>query len=319
MNQGEVKVAACVVLHNDVSELPGLCRSLAQQSKPVDQTIFCLNGEAEGVRSQILDLIPNAIVFTPGSNLGFAGGVNACLAQTQCDLIFLLNPDVELDRDYVLACLKVFEEEDDVGGVGGLLIRSEDGEECVDSAGFVMQPWLRIVDRGGGSRDVSQFCEREVVIGVCAAAALFSREALEDIAENGDVMDEDFWMYKEDQDLCLRLREAGWKVYFEPSARGRHRRGWAPERRFEVPVEIRRHSLKNRYLLLTKHWRVRPHLWTLPVLALFEIVLFLGLCLRDPKVIIGYARAVALLPKMLAKRKQLMARFSRKKKVRISK
>ncbi|MFT7616511.1 MAG: GT2 family glycosyltransferase [Planctomycetota bacterium] len=319
MTHGALTISACIVLHNEAGDLPALRESLGLQSCPIDQVIFCLNGDNDAVKEVTQELFPGATIIDQEQNLGFAGGINACLAATDSTYVLLLNADVVLNADYVQCCLDVFDAEEQVGGVGGILLRSKDGEDCIDTAGFVMQPWLRIVDRAAGSIDLAQFHEREAVIGVCAAAAVFSRAALDQVAEAGAVMDEDFWMYKEDQDLCLRIKEAGWQVFFEPAAKGRHHRGWAPERRFDVPIEIRRHSLKNRYLLLTKHWRFGSHSWNLPILFLFEILLFVGLCLRDPKVLIGYARALALLPKMLAKRKKLIRRFSRTKKDGITK
>src|SRR5207302_7124457 len=40
------------------------------------------------------------------------------------------------------------------------------------------------------------------------------REAIEQVG----VLDERFFMYFEDMDYCLRLRKAGWKIYYLPSA-----------------------------------------------------------------------------------------------------
>ena len=164
-------------------------------------------------------------------------------------------------------------------------------------------------DRAAGAPAEGAFSERESVDGVCAAAAVFDRAALLRVAENGEVMDEDFWMYKEDQDLCLRLREIGMRLIFEPGARAHHERGWAPERsRRDVRLEVRRHSLKNRYLILMKHWRWREHIWALPFIAGFEIFLFLALALREPRTMKGYLLALELLPRMFEKRRVLMSR-----------
>ena len=46
------------------------------------------------------------------------------------------------------------------------------------------------------------------------AAFILRREAVPD----GRVMDERFFLYFEDVDLCLRLRKAGWKVMYNPEA-----------------------------------------------------------------------------------------------------
>ncbi len=305
MGTPSANITACVVLHDDISALGSLCASLERQSQVICQFVFCLNGTDPTVRDAVIQEMPQATILERPDNPGFSGGINACMEEATGDYVFTLNADVDLDEAYVANCLAAFDSEENVGVVGGLLMRP-DG--LVDSAGFAMQPWMRVVDRGSGAQDHSRFSRREVVVGVCGAAALFSKVALLDIAENSRVMDEDFWMYKEDQDICLRLNAGGFVCVFEPKAQAVHQRGWAAENRREVPIQLRRHSLKNRYLLLLKHWRFPNHVRMLPLLLLFEVFLFFGLCLRDPRAMTGYAMAVRLLPKMLRKRKELKMR-----------
>jgi len=57
--------------------------------------------------------------------------------------------------------------------------------------------------------DHARICEVDWVIGGCM---MLRREAVETIG----FLDEDFFMYYEDTDLCYRLKEDGWKVYYNP-------------------------------------------------------------------------------------------------------
>lgn len=309
MTADAATLTACIVLHESSPSLDGLLGSLRAQTRMPARWVFCLNGADDGQMAELESLPERPIVIHRPENPGFSAGVNACVAVATTTHVALLNPDVEIESTYLEACLAVFAEESDVAGVAGQLLRPEDEDGGrVDTAGFVAQPWLRIVDRASGSAVTDTFTERESVVGVCAAAAVFDREALLQVAEEGRVMDEDFWMYKEDQDLCLRLRESGMRLIFEPRATGHHGRGWAPERRGRVPVKLRRHSLKNRYLILIKHWRWREHGWMLPFVVGFEIFLFCGLMLREPRTLPGYVLALRLVPRMLMKRRKILAR-----------
>jgi len=299
-------LATCVVLHRDRDRLEDLVDGLRCQGRPADQWIFCVNGADDGSVSWLKALPENPIVLDRSDNPGFSGGVNACIAVSDASHVLIMNADVVLGAGYVESCLRVFSEEHDVAGVGGKLVRG--GGDLLDSAGFIIQPWMRVVDRGAGAPAQGRFAEREGVMGVCGAAAVFDRRVLLDVAEDGRVMDEDFWMYKEDQDLCMRLCAAGWRLVYEPSAKARHDRGWRPGSRKGVGLEVRRHSLKNRYLLLLKHWRWRRHGWTLPFVLSFEILLFLGLMLREPLTMKGYILAFRLVPRMLEKRQELIRR-----------
>src|ERR1019366_8124778 len=50
---------------------------------------------------------------------------------------------------------------------------------------------------------------------------MIRREALEDVG----LLDEDFFMYGEDLDWCLRCWKTGWKVVFFPGGEAIHHRG----------------------------------------------------------------------------------------------
>ncbi|MCB9832346.1 MAG: glycosyltransferase [Planctomycetes bacterium] len=311
MSGGNANLAVAVVLHESLGHLPTLLDGLLAQRRRPDRLVFCLNGADDGAGRYLRERCPEALLIERPDNPGFAGGMNACLAQLAgCDRVLMLNPDVVLEGDHLATLERVLDQEPRAAGVGGLLLAGPDreGRPRIDSSGFRVQPWLRIVDRGAGAADLDRYRERERVLGICAAAAMFRVAALLEVAEDGQILDEDFWMYKEDQDLCLRLGAAGWQLWFEPAARARHARGWAYGARSEVPLVLRRHSLKNRYLLLVKHWRWREQAWKLPLLLVFELALFLGLAIREPRCLAAYAMAWRLLPRAAAKRRALLRR-----------
>jgi GT2 family glycosyltransferase len=71
------------------------------------------------------------------------------------------------------------------------------------------------------------------------------------------VLDEDFFAYREDVDLAWRMRGFGYRAWVEPSAIGYHLRRVTPARRRTLSAEVNRHSVKNRFLLRLHHadWR----------------------------------------------------------------
>ncbi|MEE9391823.1 MAG: glycosyltransferase [Planctomycetota bacterium] len=295
--------AIAVVLFESRGYLDALLKSLRAQTVVAQPWAFCINGPDDGAAEFLRSQAEQIFVTERPDNPGFAGGANAAMALLERDgaspeFILLLNPDVELSADYLEHGLEVFNHHPEVGAVGGLLWRENaTGAEVVDSAGFALQPWLRIVDRGAG-RDLASWREPSgSVIGVCAAAILMRSAALRDVAEDGKAFDESFWMYKEDQDLCLRLRGRGHQVFFEPAARARHQRGWAPKigARAGIAGKLRQHSLKNRYLLMAKHWDWRQ-LWRFPLILVFELFLGLLLLVSEPRTLRAYPMAARLWP-----------------------
>ena len=57
----------------------------------------------------------------------------------------------------------------------------------------------------------NEICEVEAVSGSCM---LIRREVVDQIG----YLDEAFFAYQEDSDYCFRAREAGWEIYYVPTA-----------------------------------------------------------------------------------------------------
>jgi len=139
-----------------------------------------------------------------------------------------------------------------VGAVTGRLVRPADPRR-LDACGMRLTRNWRHLDRGSGEVDRGQLSVPERVFGATGAASLFRRAALDDVAVEGEIFDSRFHSFREDAELCFRLRERGWEVVYEPAALCEHRRFNLPERRSAMPAAVNFHSLKNRYLLRIYH------------------------------------------------------------------
>jgi GT2 family glycosyltransferase len=143
-----------------------------------------------------------------------------------------------------------------------------------------LRPSWRHLDRGSSEPDDGRYANAARVFGGTGAATLFRREALADVALDGQVFDERFHSFREDAELAFRFAERGWEVIYEPAAVARHRRRVLPEGRAALPPAINYHSLKNRYLLRIGHQRAGNFALTLPwtlardLSALLYVLLF---------------------------------------------
>ncbi len=82
----------------------------------------------------------------------------------------------------------------------------------VDSTGIYFTPNLRHLDRGSLEVDNGHYRNYEYVFGATAAAALYRREMIEDIAVGGEFFDADFFVYREDADVAWRAQLHGLEV-----------------------------------------------------------------------------------------------------------
>ena len=135
---------------------------------------------------------------------------------------------------------------------------------------------------------------------------MYRRAMLEDIAFRSEYFDQAFFAYREDADLAWRAQWRGWSSLYVPTAVAWHRRRVTPERRSELPAEINRYSVRNRFLLRLKNqsmglaWR---YAW--PGLKRDAQVVGYVL-LREWSSIPGLLDVVRLLPKMLAWRRHVL-------------
>jgi GT2 family glycosyltransferase len=129
----------------------------------------------------------------------------------------------------------------------------------VDSTGIYFNPMLRHLDRGSQEVDNGHYLQYEFVFGATAAAALYRREMIDDIALDGEFFDTDFFVYREDADVAWRAQMMGWKCIYAPYARGYHVRKVLPGNRLALPPEINMHSVKNRFLMRVKN--ISPDLY----------------------------------------------------------
>lgn len=248
-------VAICIVIHDDAADLPGCLESIAAlRHRPLEIVVVdcdSQDGGLETARAHAPAGIPFQAVAL-GANLGFAGGMNAAFARAGAPWVLTLNADARPTPDYVTRLLERAGPR--TGAVTGRLVRPPQGDQLrLDACGMYLTPNWRHLDRGSGKVDRGQFGQPEKVFGATGAASLFRREALDDVAVDGEIFDPRFHSFREDAELCFRLRERGWEVIYEPAAVAEHRRFNVPERRSAMPAFVNLHSLKNRYLLRIYH------------------------------------------------------------------
>jgi GT2 family glycosyltransferase len=167
------------------------------------------------------------------ANEGYAAAHDRGIRAARGDTVLLLNQDVELEPGFLEAVSGVFAAYPAVASVQGLILRlGTDGTltDIVDSTGLELRRDRRVVSRDQLRLSAELERRRGPVWGVDGPAAAYRRSALLDarLPRSGggwEVLDEDFFSYKEDADLAWRLRRLGWTARYEPAAVAWHARG----------------------------------------------------------------------------------------------
>jgi GT2 family glycosyltransferase len=197
--------------------------------------------------------LPGISVRRWGVNRGFARAVNEGCRLGRGDWFLLLNPDTTLSEGFLDAALDLAERlaaDEPRAGIIGFHLRNSDGSRQLSSGPFptlTSTLWRLLLPRSRRKYQAPRAVERCRVPWVTGCCLLVRRECLEELGG----LDEEFFLYYEDVDLCLRARQRGWSVWYEPDLAVIHH---FPLHRRSVPAVMR---LVTRHSLLTyaaKHW-----------------------------------------------------------------
>lgn len=188
-----------------------------------------------------------------GRNRGFAQAVNEGCRLGRGGWCLLLNPDITLTDGFLESVLQSADEivnADPRAGIIGFHLRNADGSRQLSAGPY---PTLRstlvglLRPRARRKYFGRRLRARTRVPWVTGCCLLVRRECLADLGG----LDEDFFLYYEDVDLCRRATARGWSVWYEPRARAIHHQ---PLHEREVPPALR---VATRHALLSyaaKHW-----------------------------------------------------------------
>ncbi|MCU0492371.1 MAG: glycosyltransferase family 2 protein [Chloroflexaceae bacterium] len=203
--------------YNGAALLPTCLDSLRRQSR----RDFLVTVVDDGSRDESLALLaqryPEVQVVALAQNRGLATAVNAGIAATSAPIVVLLNNDTEADPCWLEQLVGALERFPQFAFAASKLLLF-DRRDQLHSAGDYYRTNGVPGSRGVWEKDSGQYDAVAEVFGPCAGAAAYRRSALERLAENGRVLDEDLVMYCEDVDLNLRARLVGMRTVFVPTA-----------------------------------------------------------------------------------------------------
>jgi GT2 family glycosyltransferase len=226
----------------------------------VAEVIVVDNASSDGSRDMVRSEFPTVRLVANDSNLGFAAGVNRGLAVAQGELVLLLNSDTIAHPGAIPGAVQKLHSEPSIG-VLGIRLLNEDGT-IQTSAHPHPFPWRALslglagAIRGRDRRDmeplprpvVDRASRPEDVDYVKGAFLLLRQEVLHKVGP----LDERFFMYCEEADLCYRARRAGWRVVIWPGVAVTHLAGGSTGGHRLTAAAVRQ-RLTSRFLFVAKH------------------------------------------------------------------
>jgi N-acetylglucosaminyl-diphospho-decaprenol L-rhamnosyltransferase len=239
-------VAIIIVTYNSKDEIAACLQSLVGHTKPFEATITVVdNASTDGTADLVRRQFPSVQVIETGGNLGFSKANNIGIRATTGDYVLVLNPDTVAPPGGVQTLLRGLASHQDTAVAGPRLLNERGFPEL--SWGPAISPWgefkqkvlstlyhrkvrrvVRYIDHlSRQSRDVAW------VSGACMAIRRADLEAV-------GLFDERYFMYTEDVDLCLAMRQRDRDVLYIAQAEILHHRGRSAARNPETEAMRRR-------------------------------------------------------------------------------
>jgi GT2 family glycosyltransferase len=224
-------LAIIIVTFNSKHEIDACLESLIGHTAPFPTTITVVdNASPDGTAAYVRANYPAVQVIDAGGNLGFAKANNIGIRATTSDYVLLLNPDTVAPPGAIPALVRGLASHAEAAIAGARLLNERGFPEL--SWGRAITPWnetrqmvvsrlylrkLRFV-----VRRVDRLSRQpRVVDWVSGACMVIRRPDLEDVG----LLDERYFMYNEDVDLCVALKKRGRLTLYIAGAEVLHHRG----------------------------------------------------------------------------------------------
>lgn len=214
--QNEIDLSIIIVNYKSGQYIKRCIVSVREKIKDLSFEIIIINNDSMQLSELSSD---NVKIINSGENIGFGRANNLGTEEAQGKYILFLNPDTLLLTDNIKKIIREFERDKKIGIIGSKLV-DELGNAEKWSVGYETNI-INLIRNNLGitkSRKIWESQEKTETDCVSGAAMFIKKELFDNVGG----FDEIFFMYFEDEDLCKRARQAGYKIIYFPEFTIKH-------------------------------------------------------------------------------------------------
>ena len=218
MNEPPKDISVIIVSWNTAALLENCLISVLTsfQDTRDAELIVVDNDSSDNSALLVEEKFPQVHLIKNDNNMGFSKANNQGIEASTGRYLLLLNSDTIVNQEMLPNIIKFMNEHPDAGACGVRLIRP-DG--TIQPFGFGNDPTLgylikRVLAKSFLHKPLHNWSSDELIESDWVSGACLMLRS--DVVHLTGLFDENLFMYFEDNDLCLRIRKAGWKVYYNP-------------------------------------------------------------------------------------------------------
>lgn len=179
---------------------------------------------------------PDSVYILNNHNMGFGKANNLAFKRVESEFILMLNPDTKVKKGVLFKMLTLLKSDPTIGAATCKVVLGN-GQLDLSAHRAFPTPWTAFRYYILKDDSLYHLKDRHLsalheVDSISGAFFLTRKSVLEKVG----LFDESFFMYGEDIDLCYRIRQAGYKIVYEPSVEIIHQKG--------ISSGLKKHSQK---------------------------------------------------------------------------
>ncbi|MBC8490739.1 MAG: glycosyltransferase family 2 protein [Bacteroidetes bacterium] len=249
--QSDLDLSIVIVSYNVRDFLKDCLESIYQKITDITFEVFVVdNHSSDNTKKMVKQDFPQVILIENKENMGFARANNIAFHQSRGRYILMLNPDTKILGGNFQGFLNNFKHKLDVGAIGCKMLNTDETLQpsCYNFSSlreifglyFLGSRWF------SGLKKMDYDICQDVDFARGAFLAL-NRKCLEQIG----FLDEEFFMFGEETDLCYRMKKTDWRTLYDPNIVIIHHKGKSAEK---VPSHMMLQRVKSLIYFFSKHY-----------------------------------------------------------------
>ncbi len=218
-----MKIVIIIVNYNGKHLLEKNLQSVVDTDYVDFKIVVVDNASVDGSVEYLKKKFPSVKIVESKENLGFGRGNNLGVKEyPNFDAYLFLNNDVSVPKDWLGKLVVTLQEKNDAGAVGPKILYSKEklgnDSRVINSAGIYVDKHFMPYDRYDKEKDTPRYNVVEEIDAIMGGAFLVKRE----VFEKTGGFNPNMFLYYEDIDLSLRIRDLGYKIYYNGDAEVYH-------------------------------------------------------------------------------------------------